>query len=828
MHSRGTPGQKRRGRRHRGVANAENRLFVAVSRHNFSLNSLLTFELGVSVWPEQELLKNPLLVASPTSTLRPARKRRVESLTRCRDTATLLSFVFSVQKTESGSEEVFTDIAAAKLLCTLSSKTRLLYPAAAPAPSFADASETACIDTMLSLATSLQVSSLSPKQLGSLSSHLQLRTFLCGFHLSLADLAVYTQLRRHANNEQQGGAPPQGWKDKFVHVSRWYAFIHGQPQISNVVAVALRKAGANAKGAEASKNEGKKREGRANSSGASSPPSADKRAAAAQASYEGKLEGAVQGKVVTRFPPEPSGYLHIGHAKAALLNSYFAQKYNGKMLFRFDDTNPAKENDEFESSIAEDLRLLNVEWAAISHTSDYFEQMQSLCERLIKEGKFYVDDTPTELMREQRAEGIESCRRNVPVEESLQRWREMLKGSAEGQKCCVRAKIDMQSKNKCMRDPVMYRCVADCLHHRHGDKFKAYPTYDFACPVVDSIEGVTHALRTNEYADRIPQYQWVQQAAGLTPVHIYEFSRLCFVKTLLSKRKLKQFVDSGLVEGWDDPRMPTVRGIRRRGLQVEALLEFILEQGPSKAGNLMEWDKLWTKNKQIIDPIVPRFMAVGKDAVPVCIKGAPETVESKKRRMHAKNESLGEADLLLFNKVFIDRDDAALCEDGEEVTLMHWGNCIFDKVVKTASGEISEIQATLHLEGDFRKTKKKLHWLANLGGVASAPAQNTELVLREYDHLITVDKIDQEEENWEKFINRETRFDTPAVGDPLLKQLKEGDLLQLERRGYFRVDKTGDQLVLIKIPDGRSKAMSAVGTKVDAAKLSGAKITGKK
>ncbi|RQX71038.1 glutamate-tRNA ligase [Toxoplasma gondii CAST] len=404
----------------------------------------------------------------------------------------------------------------------------------------------------------------------------------------------------------------------------------------------------------------------------------------------------------------------------------------------------------------------------------------------------------------------------------------MLKGSAEGQKCCVRAKIDMQSKNKCMRDPVMYRCVADCLHHRHGDKFKAYPTYDFACPVVDSIEGVTHALRTNEYADRIPQYQWVQQAAGLTPVHIYEFSRLCFVKTLLSKRKLKQFVDSGLVEGWDDPRMPTVRGIRRRGLQVEALLEFILEQGPSKAGNLMEWDKLWTKNKQIIDPIVPRFMAVGKDAVPVCIKGAPETVESKKRRMHAKNESLGEADLLLFNKVFIDRDDAALCEDGEEVTLMHWGNCIFDKVVKTASGEISEIQATLHLEGDFRKTKKKLHWLANLGGVASAPAQNTELVLREYDHLITVDKIDQEEENWEKFINRETRFDTPAVGDPLLKQLKEGDLLQLERRGYFRVDKTGDQLVLIKIPDGRSKAMSAVGTKVDAAKLSGAKITGKK
>ncbi|RQX71032.1 glutamate-tRNA ligase [Toxoplasma gondii CAST] len=229
-------------------------------------------------------------------------------LAACVPDNSLQGSLLSVQKTESGSEEVFTDIAAAKLLCTLSSKTRLLYPAAAPAPSFADASETACIDTMLSLATSLQVSSLSPKQLGSLSSHLQLRTFLCGFHLSLADLAVYTQLRRHANNEQQGGAPPQGWKDKFVHVSRWYAFIHGQPQISNVVAVALRKAGANAKGAEASKNEGKKREGRANSSGASSPPSADKRAAAAQASYEGEENF---GKGNTRLRASPKSSLRL-------------------------------------------------------------------------------------------------------------------------------------------------------------------------------------------------------------------------------------------------------------------------------------------------------------------------------------------------------------------------------------------------------------------------------------------------------------------------------------------------------------------------------------
>ncbi|PFH37687.1 glutamate-tRNA ligase [Besnoitia besnoiti] len=730
-----------------------------------------------------------------------------------------------VKRADGAREEQFSDVAAAKILCRLSSKTLLLYPAAGfSRVSLEEASATASVDAMLSLAASLQAASaLSPKQLGGLSAHLQLRTFVAGYRLSLADLALYSQLRRLADTEAQGGVAPAGWKDKFVHVSRWYSFLHGQQPIAGAVGSALRKAGSGANAPEARKADSEK-----GKKGAGSASGDKKEAASAQASYEGKLEGAVEGKVVTRFPPEPSGFLHIGHAKAALLNHYFASKYKGKMIFRFDDTNPARENQEFESSIAEDLRMLNVDWAAITHTSDYFEHLQNLCERLIKEGKFYVDDTPTEVMREQRGEGIESCRRNASVEESLQRWSEMLKGSAAGQQCCVRAKIDMQSKNKCMRDPVMYRCVADVRHHRHGDRFKAYPTYDFACPVVDAVEGVSHALRTNEYADRIPQYQWVQQAAGLAPVRIYEFSRLCFVRTLLSKRKLKYFVDNGFVEGWDDPRMPTVRGIRRRGLQVEALLDFILEQGPSKAGNLMEWDKLWTKNKQLIDPVVPRFMAVGKDAVPVFIKGAPEAAETKKRRMHAKNETLGEGDLWLLNKVFVDRDDAAMCENGEEVTLMHWGNCVFEQIVKNEAGEVIEIQATLHLEGDFRKTKKKLHWLANLNGLASPPAKSAELVLREYDHLITVDKLDQEEDNWEKFINPKTLFDTPAIGDPLLCQLKEGDLLQLERRGYFRVDKAGEQLVLIKIPDGRSKAMSAVSSKVDAAKLSGAKITGKK
>ncbi|PHJ23474.1 glutamate-trna ligase [Cystoisospora suis] len=764
-----------------------------------------------------------------------------------------------VQRGGEGSpEEILPDIACAKLLCSLSSRTTLLYPACNLAStSLTDLSLTAEVDSMLSMVATLHTAStLNPKHLGSINGHLQLKTFLCGYHLTLADLALYGQLRRLSPDTNQdkkaggdpttAGAPPPAWKEKFVHVFRWYSFLHGQQAIANCIGTALRKAGSGACGSAASSGGGKTSQKGGSVENDKKTGEDKKDSGSKQASYEGKLEGAVDGKVVTRFPPEPSGYLHIGHAKAALLNHYFAKKYHGKMLFRFDDTNPAKENEEFETSIVQDTKLLNVDWASLSHTSDYFEKMQEMCERLIKEGKFYVDDTPTEVMREQRGEGIESCRRNVPIEENLQRWAEMLKGTPEGQKCCVRAKIDMQSKNKCMRDPVMYRCVVDIPHHRHGTKYKAYPTYDFACPVVDSIEGVTHALRTNEYADRIPQYRWVQEAAGLAPTHIYEFSRLCFVKTLLSKRKLKYFVDNGYVNGWDDPRMPTVRGILRRGLQVEALLEFILEQGPSKAGNLMEWDKLWTKNKQLIDPIVPRYMAVGirykwngvwnvssshvssEDAVLVRIKGAPEVPETKKRRMHNKNDSLGEGDMWLLNSILIDKDDAALCEDGEEVTLMHWGNCIFDKIKKNANGEVEEIEATLHLEGDFRKTKKKLHWLANFKGLPSSPTKAAEVIIREYDHLITADKIDQEESDWEKFINPVTQYDTLALGDPLLMKVKEGDLLQLERRGYFRVDEAGDKIVLIKIPDGRSKAMSAVSTKVDAAKLSGVKITGKK
>mmetsp|Transcript_134679 Transcript_134679/g.234002 ORF Transcript_134679/g.234002 Transcript_134679/m.234002 type:complete len:335 (+) Transcript_134679:81-1085(+) len=231
-----------------------------------------------------------------------------------------------------------------------------------------------------------------------------------------------------------------------------------------------------------------------------------------QANLEGLLKGAIEGKVCTRFPPEPSGYLHIGHCKAVMLNNHYARHFKGKLIVRFDDTNPSKEKMEFEESIISDLGTLHIKPDQVSHTSDYFDDLQKLMEHVIKKGMAYVDDTDVETMRKERDIGTESKRRGLSVEENLRLWKEMLAGSEEGKKCCVRGKLDMQSKNKCLRDPVFYRCKTDVAHHQHGFKYKAYPTYDFACPCVDSIEGVSHALRTIEYKDRDEMYQWVQKA----------------------------------------------------------------------------------------------------------------------------------------------------------------------------------------------------------------------------------------------------------------------------------------------------------------------------
>ena len=442
------------------------------------------------------------------------------------------------------------------------------------------------------------------------------------------------------------------------------------------------------------------------------------------ASYSNVLKGAKEGEVVTRFPPEPSGYLHIGHVKAALLNFHYSRIYKGKMILRFDDTNPSKEKNEFVESIMEDLKTLKIEHDKLTYTSDSFKIIEEIMTRMIKEGKAYLDNTSQEDMRKQRGECIASkCREQTP-EENLKIWEKMLKGECD--EYCVRGKVDFKSKNGCMRDPVFYR-TNKTPHHRTGTQYSCYPTYDFACPIVDSIEGVTHCLRTNEYADRNEQYKWVLKATGLRDVTIYDFSRLNFVNTCLSKRKLQWFVDEKRVESWEDPRFPTLRGILRRGVRVESLIEFMLEQGPSKNVNLQEWDKFWAINKKIIDPIAPRFTAIAKEKIAhLFMVNGPAEMTMETVLLHKQNANLGNKVIYKSRKLLLESEDAASLVVGEKITLMNWGNARILSIVSKDGSLFLEAEA-LDEDKDWKGTKK-LNWIS----------EESSLVLDIYIHKIFV------------------------------------------------------------------------------------------
>jgi glutamyl-tRNA synthetase len=405
---------------------------------------------------------------------------------------------------------------------------------------------------------------------------------------------------------------------------------------------------------------------------------------------------------------------------------------------------------------------------------------------------------------EQRKYGLDSFSKHRSLDENLRLWDEMLRGTPKGLECCVRANMGMTLKNRCMRDPVMYRCVVDTPHPRFGDKYKAYPTYDFACPVVDAIEGVTHAMRTIEYADRNEQYKWFLNAMSLRDVNIYEFSKLNFVHTVLSKRKLKWFVEKGFVDGWSDPRFPTIQAVTRRGITVDALLEFVLTQGASKNANLMEWDKIWAINKMKIDPVVPRYAAVDSTAIEFDMSSdssAPTSLETKTVAAHPKNPDVGNKEICMLNKVWIDMADAKEIADGEELTLMQWGNAIVDRVEKDAAGNIVKLVGRLNLEGDFKTTKKKLHWLPRVDKFLVPVEMNY------YDYLITKPKI-EDNDVVEDLINPLSKWSISGLGAKEFGNLKKGDRVQIERKGYFIVDvpaMDGKPCVLIHIPDGKSK-----------------------
>lgn len=517
------------------------------------------------------------------------------------------------------------------------------------------------------------------------------------------------------------------------------------------------------------------------------------------------LEGATAGNVVTRFPPEPSGYLHVGHAKAVLMNEYYARRYKGRLIVRFDDTNPSKEKSEYQEAIVQDLKQLGVEPDVITFTSDYFGTIHQHALTLIEKGLAFMDDTPQEVMQKERMDRQESKHRNQTPEECKRLFDLLCSGKEEGANYCLRAKIDMTSDNGTLRDPVLFR--QNLLpHHRSGTTYKAYPTYDLACPIVDSIEGVTHALRTTEYNDRDEQYAWIQQALGLRRVRIHAFSRMNFQYTVLSKRKLAWFVDQGKVTGWDDARFPTVRGVLRRGVDINALKAFILSQGASRRVVNMEWNKFWAENKKEIDLRAKRFMAIDKENhVEFTVTNGPGDEENvfASADYHPKDASFGKRLIRLCKTVLLEKMDTEGMEVGEEIVLMRWGVV---KITKTEGGLEGEIVP----DGDFKKAKRKITWLAK-------PSKPLIVTLYEFDNLVSKEKLEEDDE-FEKFVNQNTLATSEVIGDAGLKALKHGDIIQLERRGYFRVDKPyfndSNSLNLFMVPDGKSKSMSGLSGKL--------------
>uniref|UniRef100_A0AAX7UZC3 Glutamyl-tRNA synthetase n=1 Tax=Astatotilapia calliptera TaxID=8154 RepID=A0AAX7UZC3_ASTCA len=610
--------------------------------------------------------------------------------------------------------------------------------------------------------------------LAELDKALSLRTFLVGHALTLADLSVWAALKDHGEWPKQGKS--------FSHVSRWFFFLSSQVPFTAV----------------GNKYTSKKLEGKK-----------------ADVGKFVELPGAEMGKVVVRFPPEASGYLHIGHAKAALLNQHYQVTFKGKLIMRFDDTNPEKEKEDFEKVILEDVAMLQIRPDQFTYTSDHFPTIMKFAEKLLAEGKAYIDNTPPEQMKQEREQRVESTCRNNSVEQNMKMWSEMKAGTEYGQTCCMRAKIDMNSNNGCMRDPTLYRCK-NAAHPRTGNTYNIYPTYDFACPIVDSLEGVTHALRTTEYHDRDEQFYWIINALGLRKPYVWEYARLNLNNTVLSKRKLTWFVDQGYVDGWDDPRFPTVRGVLRRGMTVEGLKQFIAAQGGSRSVVNMEWDKIWAFNKKVIDPVAPRYTALSSSyVVPVSVPEATE--EMKEIAKHPKNAEVGMKEVWYGPRVLIEGADAETFTEGETVTFINWGNLIITKINKGADGKVLSMKASLNLDNkDYKKTTK-ITWLAETNNSLPVPA-----ICVNYQPLISKAVITKDD-NFKDYINKHSKLEEKMLGDPCLKNLKKGDIIQLQRRGFYICDQPYEPLspnsckespcVLIYIPDGHTKEMPTAGSK---------------
>lgn len=519
--------------------------------------------------------------------------------------------------------------------------------------------------------------------------------------------------------------------------------------------------------------------------------------------------GRFEGRVHTRFPPEPNGYLHIGHAKSIWLNFSTAQKYGGLTNLRFDDTNPAKEEQEYIDAIMEDVKWLGYDWDdRLYFASDYFEQLYDMAVELIQVGKAYVDELSPDEIREYRGTltkpGKESPYRNRTIEENLELFEKMRDGGFKEGEAVLRAKIDMSSGNINMRDPVMYR-ILDAPHPRTGTKWKIYPMYDFAHGQSDSIEGITHSICTLEYEDHRPLYDWYLDNIEIYHPQQIEFSRFVLSHTVLSKRKLIRLVQEGYVDGWDDPRMPTLSGMRRRGYPPEAILELAEATGVSKVKGVVEFHQLEYYVRSHLNKTVNRVMAV-LNPLKVVIENYPDDlVEEMEAINNPEDESAGTRTVPFSKVLYIERDD--FMEDppkkfyrlapGREVRLRYGYFITCTDVIKDDEGNIIELRCTYDPETkggsapDGRRVKATLHWVSAQHAV--------EAEARLYDTLYTVENPEGDsEKDFTEFINPDSvKILDPIYIEPYIKQAKVGDRFQFERLAYFVVDRdsTDDKLV---------------------------------
>ena len=516
-------------------------------------------------------------------------------------------------------------------------------------------------------------------------------------------------------------------------------------------------------------------------------------------------------KINTRFPPEPNGYLHIGHAKSICLNFGLAKLYGGKCNLRFDDTNPTKEDVEYVESIQEDVKWLGFDWEdRLYYASSYFDKYYEVAVKLIKEGKAFVCELTAEEMREYRGTlstpGKESPYRNRSVEENLDLFERMKAGEFPDGSKTLRAKIDMASPNINMRDPVIYR-ISHSTHHTTGDKWCIYPMYDFAHPLEDAIEGITHSICTMEFEDHRPLYDWVVREAGYTvnPPRQIEFARLGMTNTVMSKRKLRALVENNLVDGWDDPRMPTISGLRRRGYTPESIRDFCERIGVSKANSMVDSGLLDYCIRDDLKAKAKVVMAV-LDPLKLVITNYPEgQAEMIEVENNPENPELGTRDVPFTREVYIEREDFMeepvkkffRLAPGKEVRLKGAYFVTCTDFVKDENGVVTEVHCTYDPETrggnapDGRKVKGTLHWVS--------ATENVPATARLYDHMMLDNPDDP---NGEMIMNPTSLEVKECFIEPSIKDAQKGERFQFMRNGYYIVDTkdtTEDHLVFNRI-----------------------------